>query len=451
MEPDQHLSLPRRWIVALAGMALAVALVVPTLRKPRELGVYLTGARRLVGNEQIYRPTDEKAFTYPPFFALPFVPLTLLPTEAQRPVWWFCNLGLAAVVVYLLTVLLWPAARQGTAAGRPPIWVNVVAISVMSLKYLLMPLSWESHDLIVLALVLLGCYALAHRRDAAAGCWVGLATACKATPLLFLPLLVWQRRFVAAATLVVALVVATMLPDLLFPSPDNTFWVQHWHHQFVAKVNAGAAPVAAGAWEAWNPLNQSLAGTLHRWFTPKTGGSPTAQAVIVPVDSALLRILTVAMDLTALAWLAWMTRPACLARMADSDRALVCTGQTGAALCVMLLLSPMSSTYHFCALLVPIAFCSTYWMYREQHPGVGAVLVVHLVLCLGSAQDLVGPALADRLQDWGIVTLDTLLLLACSGYILGSRVPNRLRLFSPDVITTAPRVKVDHEWRARAA
>src|SRR5205823_6582043 len=137
----------------------------------------------------VYRPTDQKAFTYPPFFALPFVPLALVAAEAQRPVWWFCNLSLAAAVVGLVSWLTWPIVRSRAAKHCPPIWLNVTLVAILSAKFVLMPLAWESHDLIVLVLVLLSGVALARNNQPQAGIWAGLAAACKATPLLLLPLL----------------------------------------------------------------------------------------------------------------------------------------------------------------------------------------------------------------------------------------------------------------------
>ena len=43
------------------------------------------------------------------------------------------------------------------------------------------------------------------------------AAACKATPLLLLPVLILQHRFRTGAWFIATLVTATLLPDLLFP------------------------------------------------------------------------------------------------------------------------------------------------------------------------------------------------------------------------------------------
>jgi hypothetical protein len=421
--------LVRSWIAIAAIVAVILAAVLPRLRKPGELDVYLTGARRMMSGQEVYRPTDLKAFTYPPFFALPFVPLAMLPAELQRPAWWLCNLSLLGAAAWLITALAWPVAVPGAMRGGPPIWLNTSLVAVLAMKFVILPLVWESHDLIVLALILASGAATAGRREAASGMWAGLAAACKATPLLLLALFVRQRRWSAAIACALTIVAATALPDLLFPHHDGGWWFERWHSQFVAKVNLGDAPSAPGAWLPWNPLNQSLSGTLHRLFTPAGGQNAEFRAALFPLDKLPLRALTLGLDLAILAWLAWIARPANLALADAGNRSFMCLGQTAAALCAMLLLSPMSSTYHFGALLVPIAFCTTYWMYCERNAVVGAMLAFQLLASLLSAQDLVGKQVADGLLLYGVVTLEAALLLACCGYILAWRLPRAMRAY----------------------
>ena len=80
-------------------MAIFVAGLVPFLAKPySELPLYLQAGARMRQGEPIYR-TDERPFTYPPLFAVPFVPLSLLPTPVQRPIWYTINFAALAVIV----------------------------------------------------------------------------------------------------------------------------------------------------------------------------------------------------------------------------------------------------------------------------------------------------------------------------------------------------------------
>src|SRR5438552_8896160 len=107
-------------LLSLAAPLLVLAILMPRLRRPAELTVYVTAAERMMAGEQVYRPEDTKPFTYPPFFALPFVPLAMLPAGVQREVWWLCNLLLVVAVIGLVTRLTWPVVRTsgGPHTGR---------------------------------------------------------------------------------------------------------------------------------------------------------------------------------------------------------------------------------------------------------------------------------------------------------------------------------------------
>ena len=117
-----------------------------------------------------------------------------------------------------------------------PRWILPLLIAALAGRFMVSPLEYQSHDLIVFALIVLAGYAMARRRDAWAGTWAGLAAACKATPLIFLPLFCWQRRDSAAACFLAALIAATLAPDLLFPPPNGRPWVVHWYETFISKI-----------------------------------------------------------------------------------------------------------------------------------------------------------------------------------------------------------------------
>jgi hypothetical protein len=87
----------------------------------------------------------------------------------------------------------------------------------------------------------------------------------------------------------------------------------------------------------------------------------------------------------------------------------------------MLMLSPVSSSQHFCALLAPIAACATYWLYVRRDRFVAGVLLFVLLFGTLAARDLVGHILG-RYAAWcqaaGSKTwVAAALFLAC-GHIL---------------------------------
>ena len=417
---DERLTfrLRKRTIAVLLLIAVVVAAIMPLQGKPGELPLYMLAAERIVRGEQIYRPDDPhaQAFTYPPFFVLSTVPLAPLPPRVRASVWWFVNLVLVGVILFAVARLVWPTVARGLDKGGQPAWVLALLVAVLSVRFLISPLEYQSHDMIVFALVVLAGLALANERGSWGGICGGLAAACKATPLLLLPLFCWQRRYRAALCFLVALVLATLLPDLLFPAPEGRLWVGHWHDKFISKVQVGASAQVEGAWSPWNLLDQSLSGTIARLSMPVEPRGDMFNVCLRELSRAGQRRLTLALDLLVVAWLAWCTWPRRRSAI-DGEAGLAALAQIGIALCAMLLLSPMSGTQHFCALMAPIAACATYWLYIRRDLLIAAALLLVFLLGTLAARDLLGHW-AVWPQALGAKTWCTVALFLACGRIL---------------------------------
>ena len=416
MDAGLTLRLRKRTVAVLLLIAAALTMVVSRPGKSGELAVYMKAAERILHEEQIYRTDDTAAFTYPPFFVLPAMPLMPLAPLVRARVWWFVNLCLAGIILFLIARLIWPIVARGTENNRRLGWLLALIVAVLAGRFFISPLEYKSHDLIVLVLIVLAGYAMAERRDGWAGVCIGLATACKATPLLFLPLLCWQKRYRATACFLGVLAAATLLPDVLFPSPDGHLWVVHWYDKFVSKVQVDAPAQAAGAWSSWNMLNQGLAATIYRLTTPVESQGGMINVCLIHLQEASRQRLTLALELLVLGWLAWCTWPRRM-RVADHEQGLVALAQVGMVVCAMLLLSPMSSSQHFGALIVPITACATYCLFCRRDPYIAAVLLLVFVFGTLAARDLLGQY-AVWPQAVGCKTWLSTALLTASGRML---------------------------------
>ena len=308
---------------------------------------------------------------------------------------------------------------RGVAQGKPPAWIPCVVIGILGGRFAVSPLEYQSNDLIVLCLFLATLTAMAMGVTTRLGLWGGLATACKATPLLLLPVLLWQRQFTAAVYFCLTLVLATLVPDLLVRNPQQELWVMTWYHQFVSKVEIAQSPAAEGAWIRWNPLNQSLAGTIYRLSTPIPDDGERINVAVVHLSPRQQQHCTLLVQLAVLVVLAWATRLlTTIAHTIDRSRTLL--GQGGCILCAMLLLSPMSSTQHFVALVVPITYLVIAFLYGSRSLWLGVVLGVFFLLGPLGAQDIVGSFWADHLQAYGGTTLFTLIAFFASSLALSS-------------------------------
>jgi hypothetical protein len=415
MDAGLTFRLPKRTIAVLLVIAAALAMLIARPGRSGELPVYMKAAERILHGEQIYRTDEVSAFTYPPFFVLPMLPLAPLSPLLQIRAWWFVNLCLAGVILIITARLVWPTVANDQATSRNR-WILAVLVVVLAGRFFISPLEYKSHDLIVLALIVAACYAMTHRRDGWAGICLGLAAACKATPLLFLPMLLWQRRYRATACFAAAMLAATLAPDLLFPAPDRQLWVVHWYAKFISKVHVDAPAQAAGAWSSWNMLNQGLAATIYRLSAPVESGGGMFNVCLVHLSDACRQWLTLASELLVTGWLVWRTWPRQKPGF-DPEPGVAILTQSGMVICAMLLLSPMSSSQHFGALLVPVTACSTYWMYRRRDPFVAAALLLVFLFGTLAARDILG-SYSVWPQAVGCKTWLTLALMLACGRVL---------------------------------
>jgi hypothetical protein len=249
----------------------------------------------------------------------------------------------------------------------------------------------------------------------------GLGTSLKATPLLFAPLFLWQRRWGALAALVLTVPTLLLLPDWIYPAGDGVSWTVSWYRTFLHAIQPGVSPHVGNAWGNWNQLNQSLAGTLHRLFTVAPPDLTAYDVNLHTLQPGLLKLVILGGQLAVVAWLFWVTRGGLTLRLPEGQRAFQRLGEGAAVLAAMVLLSPMSSKAHFCVLLLPLAFCLADFLYRRHDPLVGLMLLLFFTLGTATAKGLLGTTLGNQVLSAGSLTWCALALLLATGRVLVNR------------------------------
>jgi hypothetical protein len=409
---------------ALIGVLLLAGVVVGLLSAHRkevsELVVYVGGAERMSEGQEIYRPTDAKPFTYPPAFALPFLPFVFLPEGAHRTVWFFTNLVVFGGILWALRDLLRRFASSIGHEARPTGWIWAVT-ALLAGRHVSAVFENQSHDMLVFGTVTLAAWAGARGREGLAGAAAGVGAAFKATPLLFAPLFFVQRRVRALSCLVVSVAVMVWLPDLLFPRADGGSWVVAWYRTFLSGIEVGGTAEAEGAWNAWNLLNQNLASSLYRLMTPVPQEQWTKNcwdASVVAVGPAGLKLITLAAQAAIVLHLLWSSRPSLAKGEAAALTAFRRLGEAGLVGCGMVLLSPMSSKAHFCVLTLAALFAVSHYALVRRDRTQLVLLVLAAATGLLSMKGLVGSSFGNVLLANGVVCWHTVLLMLAAGRAL---------------------------------
>jgi alpha-1,2-mannosyltransferase len=205
----------------------------------------------------------------PPIMALLLYPLVKLPLALQGaglPV--RLSQAAAALAWFWIKALLtlfsvrWAVVLAQTP-GRPfPRWAQVLAV-LMSLRPILGDLQHGNVNLFILFLVMAALMAFRRRRDLLAGGLLGLAIACKVTPALFLPYLVWKRAWRALAGSVVGLALFLWpgsVPALLLGWDNSQQQLDSWFQNMVHPYLVEGKVLS-------EHNNQSLPGLLMRLTT----------------------------------------------------------------------------------------------------------------------------------------------------------------------------------------
>ncbi|GAB2597214.1 membrane protein [Paractinoplanes abujensis] len=210
--------------MAVAALAVGVFLVtVPTFREFFDLGVYRGAVRYwlLDGGDLydfLYNDT-EYGFTYPPFAALVLSPLALTSWPVAVAGSIVVN---TAAVVLLLRWFVAPVVRRH---GRP-MWMtcSLVFLAVLVFEPARDTFSFGQVNLVLLLLVCLDLRALISGRRWA-GAFIGIASAIKLTPVVFIGYLIVTRQYRAAAVAAGTAAGATLLAVLVAPATSAQFWL----------------------------------------------------------------------------------------------------------------------------------------------------------------------------------------------------------------------------------
>jgi hypothetical protein len=190
--------LPRNVVMAVLLGYLAYTLASWFLVwDPADGGAYYDAAFRLVHGQPLYPTVNAEAhevFRYAPWFAIAWIPLTLLPREVALHAWSLAMLGCAVAAV-------WPLLRR-------PSWARVALAALVGQTLAETAMFGNAHPLVVALLVW-----TAGRRSFPA--WVGVAASIKLVPLAFA--LVWAgHREWAKAAIAVGVAALLFAPMLLF-------------------------------------------------------------------------------------------------------------------------------------------------------------------------------------------------------------------------------------------
>lgn len=223
-------------IALLALATLAVAVTVGWLMQwfymwgyvglaESDLVLFREAGRAVLDGVPLYslRFDDVGGWTWPPFGALFMVPLAVVPDAALMPLAYAANVGFLVAIVWICTGPL-----RLRLPGAVPRRLAVVGLTLVALPITPVAdvLGLGQIGLLLLLLCTLDLVVVQRRTPKAGGILVGVATAIKITPALFIVHFFVTRQWRAAATAATTVVVCWSVAAVFLWDDTFTYWSQ---------------------------------------------------------------------------------------------------------------------------------------------------------------------------------------------------------------------------------
>jgi len=376
---------PRVRLSLTAALVLAFLTAVYLLRirtGMADFAVNYRAGERLAAGETLYQTADGHfMFKYLPVSALLYLPLSALPLEAAKAVWFTGSLVALAGVFAVIARLV--PQRRGS--------VVLVLSGLILAKYLLHELRLGQINILVTLVMLATVHAVARSpgsgAEARAGALAGLAIALKPYAALLVPYLVITRRLRGLAALGVTLLALLTIPAAFYGVGGNLLVLRQWAHTL-----SQSTPTLLT-----NNDNVSIVAFFTKWL-----GEPARALVPTAVVLGLLAILTFVVVLRG------RREPSA----AVLDGALLLT--------LIPLVSPLGWDYTFLMALLAVALILRHWTTFPR--AARWILGANFAVIALAIYDILGPDAYAAYMQWSVTTVNFVGVVAALAYLRLARV-----------------------------
>ena len=211
------------WLLPLVAGLVAVAVgwlrwVDPATWHFADLEVFRTGGGTVLDGAELYgAKSGTLAFTYPPFAALVFVPLTVLDAVPAQWVMTAASLAAYAVVAWI------SVSRAGATSKRAlGAWTTVVFVLGAALEPVQRTFVFGQVNLVLAALVLVDLFVLPRRFK---GALIGLVAGIKLTPAFFAVYFLLRRDWASLARCIASGAATVAVGWVVMPRESLRYWL----------------------------------------------------------------------------------------------------------------------------------------------------------------------------------------------------------------------------------
>jgi hypothetical protein len=335
--------------------------------------------KRLRLAETPYRFEDgHYMFKYLPSSAFLYLPLSYLPLELAKGIWYFFTI-LCSLALIRLSFSLVPSATE------KPKWLMILPPLIL-IKYFLREIDLGQINTLVTLLLLIMIWHLgrdtedkSHKKDIYAGFLWGLAIALKPYALIFLPYFLLKGKWRTLLNGVCMLIIALLLPSLYYGFKGNFIVLDEW-----ISTLSQSTPTLLTTWD-----NISIIAFFNKWT-----GESSLSLVLTAVFLSLLAFLVLLLMIQG--------------KKLKNAVFLECS----VLLILIPLASPLGWDYNLLMSILAIMIIVQYFPYYPKLWRI--VLVCNFLIIFFSVYDIIGKDLYSTFMSLSITTLNFLLII---GYL----------------------------------
>lgn len=371
------------WKTALRVILIIVVFLLLFLFKVKndmiDFQVNLEAGKRLRLAETPYRFEDgHYMFKYLPSSAFLYLPLSYLPLDLAKGIWYFfiifCSLALIRLSFFLVPSTIVKSK-----------WLMVIPPLIL-IKYFLREIDLGQINTLVTLILLIMVWNLdrqtderSHKKDIYAGFLWGLAIALKPYALIFLPYFLLKGKWRTLLSGMCMLSVAALIPSLYYGLKGNFIVLDEW-----ISTLSQSTPTLLTTWD-----NISIIAFFNKWT-----GDPKLSLILTVIFLSVLALLVLLLMI--------------LGKRVEKAAILECS----VLLILIPLASPLGWDYNLFMSILGIMIIIHYFPYTTKIWRI--VLVCNFLIIFFSVYDIIGKDLYSTFMSLSLTTLNFLALI---GYL----------------------------------
>jgi hypothetical protein len=219
---------PSFWFLILCLIVFTSLFLLKVKDEMIDFEVNYKAGHRIIRGETLYRIEDgHYQFKYSPFSSFLYIPLSYLPLEVAKGIWYF-------IVLLSTGFLLYISCRLLSSAGKSA-WILPILTFLILARYFLRELQLGQINTLI-AFLLISMIWLLNRKEKLSSSWGeksagllwGLSTALKPYSLIFLPYFLLKKKWQAIGFGLLFLAFSLLIPSLFYGFGGNFQVLKEW-------------------------------------------------------------------------------------------------------------------------------------------------------------------------------------------------------------------------------